>query len=326
MNMTNASHAELAGIQAGMEKSAFLFNKEKAKERREDFIKRRNDLSNELQRPGNVQKANKLMKEHSMRLHGKKPKHLKARDWQDVHDNHAMKDPHFVAIHQSHGFAAVDDAGTKEAAWTDAHQGRAVQKRFGKIKKDLNRHGVMIGGHKRISFPKHHFSHDDMTKHLGMTKVKIAVPEAGQKEFTTYRHHNHNYHVHDHDSHWTMHRDDHPAATMVMHKIKLDREKAKADKAKRRGSAAPKGIKSKVKAGIKDVADSVHHAGRMAHAVAAGAPHVVTEGVPGAYYYAKGRATGAKSTAETVWRAQGGRMRKKYKGWAKSRKAKEEEK
>jgi hypothetical protein len=205
----------------------------------------------------------------------------------------------------------------KTAAWTDAHQGAAVNKRFKKLKKDLNQHGVMVGGHKRVSFPKHHFSHDDLTKHLGMTKVKIAVPEAGQKTFTTYRHHDHNYHIHDHDTHWTMHRDDHPSATMVMKKLKMQREAEKA-RAKMEHAAGRAG--SKIRSKARSAAGSVRHGAQMAGALVGGAPHVITEGVPGAYYYAKGRVAGAKSTADTVWRAQGGRMRKKYKGWAKSRK------
>jgi SNF2 family DNA or RNA helicase len=87
-----------------LDKKAFLISKAKKLEEREDYIKRRNNLSNELQRPANVAMAKKLQKKHSLEIHGRKPHKLNDRDWQEIHDKHVMKDPHFIAIHQRHGF------------------------------------------------------------------------------------------------------------------------------------------------------------------------------------------------------------------------------
>ena len=84
-------------------------------------------------------------------------------------------------------------------------------------------------------------------RQLGFTPVMIAIPEAGQDQLTSFRHPENNYHIHSHPGLWTMHEDEHPAATMIM---------------KSRPTLLGK-----------------------AQALVEGVPHMVTEGVPGAAIY-----------------------------------------
>lgn len=137
-----------------------------------------------------------------------------------------------------------------------------VQARFEELKGILNQHGVLAGtGHKRIVIPKDKLTEDDVHG-LGFTPVTVAIPEAGQDRFSSFRHPDTNYHIHSHPEGWTLHEDAHAAATMLAKKEKTF--------------------------------------GGKARAMAAGIPHVNEEGLPGLYYYAKGRLSGHKSTAQHV--------------------------
>lgn len=54
---------------------------------------------------------------------------------------------------------------------------------------------------------------------LGFNKSLIAVPERGQKQWTTYRHPD-RYHIHKHDDAWYMHQDKYLPMQNVLKKIK----------------------------------------------------------------------------------------------------------
>jgi hypothetical protein len=202
------------------------------------------------------------------------------------------------------------DAFEKLARNSGESEGRVADRRWHKVKKLHKEHGVMIGGHTRIAVPKRVMNEKDLTHHLGFTKVKIAVPEAGQKRFSSYRHHEHNYHLHDHGDHWTVHKDEHPSATMVLKKMRIAKEKAKEHRAKAKALGKKHYDKAKSKGpGIAHAAKAIVH----------GIPHVVTEGVPGMYHYAKGKASGAKSTAEKVIGDQGASLNRKFNRWKDSK-------
>ena len=94
-----------------------------------------------------------------------------------------------------------------------------LQSKFENYTKLLRDKGVYAGtGHKRILIPKRDVTRDDL-QNLGFESVMIAVPEAGQDEFRTYRHPDNLFHLHSHGDNWTMHEDRHPASTMIARKI-----------------------------------------------------------------------------------------------------------
>lgn len=135
-------------------------------------------------------------------------------------------------------------------------------KRFKYLANALRQDGVLAGtGHKRITIPKDKLTETDLGA-LGFTPVSIAVPEAGQDMFTSFRHPDNNYHLHSHPGRWTMHHDAHASATMLAKKAKTFGGKAKA--------------------------------------YVQGMPHVSEEGLPGLFYYVKGQLAGKASTAESV--------------------------
>lgn len=192
----------------------------------------------------------------------------------------------------------------------DADQKRA-KSRFEKLRGSLDAEGVMIGAHKRIAIPKSVLSEQDLTKHLGFTPVKIAIPEQGQVRSTSFRHEDNNYHLHDHGSHWTMHHDSHPAATMVIKRM-LNSSKDKA-------SAGASAVEVKTKGIGRAVAQRARNAAALGKAVVGGVPHVVTEGVPGAFYYAKGRLTNSGSTLQAVISKEHGRFKRRLDRWRPTR-------
>lgn len=93
---------------------------------------------------------------------------------------------------------------------------KRLQRRFSRWGAKLRDHGVYAGtSHKRIVVPKR-FLNEDHLKELGFQPVLVAIPEAGQDQFASYRHPNNLFHIHSHGDRWTMHEDSHPAATMLM--------------------------------------------------------------------------------------------------------------
>jgi hypothetical protein len=127
-----------------------------------------------------------------------------------------------------------------------------LQRQFDYYRKRLESKGVLAGTrHKRITINKDRLPEESL-KRLGFTPVLVAIPEAGQDRFTSFRHPKNNYHIHSHPGVWTMHEDEHPAATMIM---------------KSRPTLLGK-----------------------AQALFEGVPHAAMEGVPGAIIYLKNQA------------------------------------
>ncbi len=154
---------------------------------------------------------------------------------------------------------APPDPTVRNEAWEKMtpEQRQTLSGRFSGYQKALESEGAYAGtGHKRVAIPKAVLPEPDLAA-LGFKKVLVGIPEGGQASFWSWRHPENNYHLHDHGEHWTMHADRHPSVTMAM-------------------MAAPTPA-ARVKA------------------LARGVTHVVTEGVPGGYLYARNmarRATG----------------------------------
>lgn len=154
---------------------------------------------------------------------------------------------------------SADEAEVPE----DPEHRQFVERRFERIQQMLDRAGVMAGtAHKRLLVPKQYLTENELKKMLGFEPVTIAIPEAGQDRFQSFRHPKHTYHVHSHPEGWTFHQDSHPAATMLMKNVKSVSDKTRA--------------------------------------LLGGIPHAKDEGLPGLYYYVKGRLGGHKSTAKRV--------------------------
>ena len=186
------------------------------------------------------------------------------------------------------------------AEGADPRMHRLVNARFNKLRGALKTDGDEVGtGHKRLSIPKNRMSEDDLRTHLGFVPVKVAIPEAGQKRFESFRHPEHNVHIHDHGDVWTMHEDRHAASTMMVKKWQMEQAAAKATAAK--APSVPHG-------GI-PASTGAHHTSRPHNAMTPvkdfvrGLPHVATEGVPGLYYYTKGRITRTRGMKDRVLEA-----------------------
>jgi hypothetical protein len=135
-----------------------------------------------------------------------------------------------------------------------------LRRQFDYYRKRLAAKGVYAGTHhKRIVIDKTRMGLERL-KQLGFVPVKIAIPEAGQDQLTSYRHPHNNFHIHSHPGVWTMHEDEHPAATMIM---------------KSRPTLLGKAM-----------------------ALVEGVPHAITEGVPGAAIYLKNQAKGLLPNVE----------------------------
>lgn len=146
----------------------------------------------------------------------------------------------------------------------DSPYHRVMRQRFNEMAETVRSQGAFAGtAHRRVLIPKSKLTERDINA-LGFTPVTIAIPEAGQDRFQSFRHPDNNFHIHSHPDGWTMHEDSHAAATMMAKK-------------------APD-VKSKAKAMID------------------GLPHVNEEGIPGLYYYMKGVLGGHKSTAHRVFK------------------------
>lgn len=148
-----------------------------------------------------------------------------------------------------------------------------TQKQFAWFKHALGKYGQFAGtGHKRILIPKSILTKEEITDTLGFEPVKVAIPEAGQDKFESYRHIDMNYHLHSHKNFWTMHLDEHAASTMRIRKAEKEAEQAGEDLA----------------------------FSRKVGEFFGGLPHVVTEGIPGAFHYLRGQLFGTADMADRV--------------------------
>lgn len=164
-----------------------------------------------------------------------------------------------------------------EAVQYTPAQSAQVRRRFARLQAAVRSEGVLAGtAHRRLLVPKDKMTEADI-QHLGFVPVTIAIPEAGQDRFQSFRHPDNNFHIHSHPEGWTMHEDQHAAATMLAKKVEGLGQKAKA--------------------------------------MAAGVPHASEEGLPGLYYYAKGVLGGHKSTAQRVAGELPAAVKARISGW-----------
>lgn len=158
--------------------------------------------------------------------------------------------------------SAFEPSAGELSAPYGAKQQENLTKRFDYLTNLLGYGGTLAGtAHKRIVIPKDVLSERDIHQ-LGFVPVKLAIPEAGQDRLESFRHPTNLYHIHSHPEGWTMHADEHPAATML--------------------------------------ARAAHTPAKKVKAFAGGVPHAKDEGLPGLYYYLRGRLKGHKSTAQQV--------------------------
>jgi len=142
-----------------------------------------------------------------------------------------------------------------------------VQQEFKWFTRALDKYGVKTGtGHKRILIPKGILNREELEEQLGFVPVSIAIPESGQTTSTSWRHPRLPYHLHEHGNLWTMHKDKHAAATMLWRRRKEE-------------GSGPLGYIGDFFLGL---------------------PHVVTEGIPGAFYWLKGKILRGRDLAERV--------------------------
>ena len=160
---------------------------------------------------------------------------------------------------------------------------RKVKERFGFFKRALNKHGKEVGtGHKRILIPKKALSASQLEEVMGFVPVTVAIPEAGQKTFASYRHPEMLYHIHDHGEQWSMHADRHAASTMLIKKWMMER------------TGRIRSNLSDMKAKTEEsILTPIQH-------FFAGIPHVLEEGIPGAYYYLKGQLLGGETMLDRL--------------------------
>lgn len=149
--------------------------------------------------------------------------------------------------------------GTKRFG-AESNQQRYDFQNLDSISQAIEEYGVTVGtAHKRIAIPKDILSKKQIEKQMGFVPVTIAIPESGQENITSWRHPESNIHIHSHDDFWTFHEDKHAAGTMLVKKIL------------KQGNYSP------FKLGLE---------------LLRGIPHAISEGVPGAYYWAKGELFG----------------------------------
>jgi hypothetical protein len=154
-----------------------------------------------------------------------------------------------------------------------------VSERFSFLKKALEEYGKATGtGHKRLVFPKEFLKEEQLEKELGFVPVSIAVPEAGQDIFQSWRHPFHEYHIHSHEDEWTMHEDEHSASTMLVEREKIRR--------KQQSNVNSLNFLENVEINISSFFK--------------GLPHLIGEGVPGVAYYLANQMFSSEDLAEQI--------------------------
>ena len=114
---------------------------------------------------------------------------------------------------------ASDYGPLRKLGFSSEKENENLQKKFDAYTKLLRERGVYSGtAHKRITIPKSKLSKDDIAR-LGFEEVLLAIPEAGQDQFRSFRHPENLFHIHSHPGSWTMHEDSHPSSTMLSRKM-----------------------------------------------------------------------------------------------------------
>jgi len=152
-------------------------------------------------------------------------------------------------------FPSVSSTAEDSLSGLPEEQRNLLQRKFKHITDTLGREGAFTGtAHKRIVVP-HSFLSGGELQNLGFLRSSVAVPEQGQKEFSTWRHPHNLYHFHTHPEHWTVHEDVLPSLDMLRYKAK-------------------------------------HPMQRIIKDLPSGMGHIFTEGVPGYFTYLKNQAQG----------------------------------
>jgi hypothetical protein len=159
----------------------------------------------------------------------------------------------------------------------DINAKKRYQNRLEKIESMVKDYGVYAGtGNKRLTIPKKKLSEETIND-LGFKKSLIAIPEAGQDKFYSYRHPKINFHIHSHGDDWTIHEDEHMSGQMI---------------ALSRPSIIGKAL-----------------------ATIQGFPHLFTEGMPGLGIYIGGKIGGVKSTSDKVRSEQLSKITRRLERW-----------
>jgi tRNA A-37 threonylcarbamoyl transferase component Bud32/curved DNA-binding protein CbpA len=191
----------------------------------------------------------------------------------EYYDNHfSAKDDNYVIIDaMPHGWFGMQRK--ENTHFGSGYTGKeTAAERFEIFKKALEAYGQETGtGHKRIIIPKYVISEEEMEKELGFVPVKVAIPESGQDRWTSWRNTRSTYHIHSHGDAWTMHRDEHEASTMLLKRLYEQKKEGKDVSF------------------IQPVLEFLR-----------GIPHVITEGIPGAFYYLKGQVFGGEDLAKRL--------------------------
>jgi hypothetical protein len=150
-----------------------------------------------------------------------------------------------------------------------------IRHRFAGYATSLKKYGVTAGtGHKRILIPKSQLSEKDI-QDLGFEGTLFAIPESGQNRLTSYRNPYNPYHLHSHGDNWSIHRDRHAALTMSLKKVWRDDD------------------------------PFLTNVGQSIAEIPSGLAHIITEGIPGGYYWLKNKFSENLSMAEKIRREQG---------------------
>lgn len=163
---------------------------------------------------------------------------------------------------------------------------KKLSSRFDYFTYALEKYGQETGtGHKRIVIPKSIISEQDLEEGLGFQEVLIGIPEAGQTRFTSWRHMDNLFHLHEHKDVWTMHKDEHASYTMILDKWRREQDRQRNER------------KAEGKEDFFSFRRDIYEPTKN---LISGIPHVITEGVPGLYYYLKGQAAGIEDLAVRV--------------------------
>jgi len=137
-----------------------------------------------------------------------------------------------------------------------------TEEEFAWFKQTLEEYGVKVGtGHNRILIPKSVITRKELEKELGYKKVLAAIPEGGQTSIFSYRSPEELYHLHSFGKWWSMHKDEEISSTMLQYQ---------------------KGNEGNLLSNFKK-----------------GLPHLLTEGVPGLFYYLRGKFSDEKDSMKS---------------------------
>ena len=152
-----------------------------------------------------------------------------------------------------------------------------ARRNLGRAVKDLTKYQDLtgrLGQMPRMVIPKTHLDIPDLYR-LGFQDSLIAVPELGQKNWTSYRHPLTNVHLHDHGKFLNMHVDSLPSLQMIAERNSL------TAKARRKLMATiPQGVEAWMPKSIRK-----SQIGQGIHDQVTGIGHAILEGVPGYLNY-----------------------------------------